>query len=565
MTIRSHRRVFGLATVAALMVLVAGCGTPSSSKKPTTTTSSASANTLNWFGNAGTADWPNTLDPAIVTDSVSIYNIDLMNANLVKANYPNLNFVGDLASHWTTSANHKVWTFYIRPNAKFGNGDDVTAEDAAWSITRSLLPATKSPVATTYLGHIVGAGAVAAGNATTVSGLKVINKKTLQITLDQPIAFFLGTLSYPTADVLDKRVMQGKPAAGYLTNTCSGNVGAGPFMPVCRNKSTGKSSFYPSGHTPYINYKPNPYYYGKKPTIHIHAPIIPTTDENYKDYLGGQVDVTGVPTPDLAAAQKKPGFVKKAQLETDYITPNSQIAPFNNVHCRLAVAYAIDRNDITQKLLHGIEGPLYDVLPPGLLGYFSNGKANGVPYYNPTKAKQELAMCPGHLSNAVMTYQNTSSDLTHEYDAVKADMQAIGAHLTLKPLTFNAWLKVVGQNMNATKSQENITENLWIDDYPDPQDWLANLLHSGANYDIGGYSNPQFDHLVDKGDTSFNNSQRAKDYIQAQKLVLNDGGWIGVGYAYGVYLINPKVHGLVATASGVWPNGNDWSNVTISR
>ncbi|MDQ2745041.1 MAG: peptide ABC transporter substrate-binding protein [Chloroflexota bacterium] len=567
----SANRVLSIVVMAAVVTLMAACGsspsgaTSKGSGKTSTPAAKGMAGVLNSEQNQGDAQWVSTLDPAIVTDSISIYDIELVNANLVKLDYPSLKVIPDLASRWTTSSDHMTYTFYIRPNAKFSNGDPVTAYDAAWSIARSLLPATKSPVATTYLGAITGASAVAAGKATTVSGVKVMNAHTLQIHLDKPIAYFLGTLSYPTAEVLDPKVMKGQPAASYLTNDCMGNVGAGPFEFVCRNSSNGKSSFYPSGRSPYMQFKPNPYYYGAKPTIQIHAPFYATSDDSFHAFQAGQLDDSAVPTADLGVAQKNPGFLKKSALATDYITPNAQIAPFNNVHCRLAVSYAVDRVHITQDLLHGVEGPLYDVLPPGLVGYFSDGKSMGVPYYDTTKAKQELAMCPGHLSNAVMTYQNTSSDTVHEYDIIKGDLQAIGANVTLKPLTFNSWLKVVGQTMMATKGQENITENLWLDDYPDAQDWMQNLLYTGANYDIGGFSNPQYDKLVDAGNVEFNAAKRAQDYTQAQKIVLNDGGWIGVGYVDFVAVVNTsRVHGLIDSNYNLNPIGNDWSKVTVS-
>jgi oligopeptide transport system substrate-binding protein len=559
-------RFFSVAVMVAILALMAGCGSGSSTgtTKTPSSTAKGKVGVLNSTQNSGDADWVKTLDPAIVTDSVSISDIEMVQANLVKLDYPSLKIIPDLASSWTTSANHLIWTFHLRPNAKFSNGDPVTADDAAWSITRSLLPATKSPVATTYLGDIVGATDVANKKATTVSGLKVVDAHTLQITLDKPIAYFLGTLSYPTADVLDKKVMQGQAPASYLTNTCKGNVGAGPFEFVCRNGSTGVGSFYPSGRSPYMQFKPNPDFYGPKPTIQVHAPFYATADDAFHAYQAGALDDAGVPTADIAIAQKMGGYSKRPALTTDYITPNSQIAPFNNVHCRLAVAYAIDRVHITKDFLHGTEGPLYDVVPPGLVGYFDNPQKYKVPYYDPARAKTELAACPGHLSNATMTYQNTSSDITHEYDTVKANLQSIGANVTLKPLTFNSWLTVVGQTMNATKNQENITENLWLDDYPDSQDWLANLLHSGANYNIGGFNNPQYDKLVDAGDIEFNAAKRAQDYIKAQQIVLNDGGWIGVGFGYATFVINSRVHGLINANFSVVPQGNDWSKVSVS-
>lgn len=552
-------RFLSVVLLAAFVAMMAGCGSSSSkSGNNSGPKRKGTADTLNSFNNAGDADWVKTLDPCCVTDSISISDISMVNANLVKASYPSLKIVPDLAT-WKISPDHKTYTFTINSKAKFADGHPVTAQDAAWSITRSLLPATKSPVATTYLGHVVGAKAVAAGKTTTLTGVKVLNAHQLQITLDAPISYFLGTLSYPTADVLEKSVLQGKPS-GYLTNSCSANVGAGPYKFVCLNKSSSKSSFYPGGHSPYMKFAPNPNYFGAKPTVKVYSPFMADTEANWKNFLSGGVDGSAVPTSAISQAKSMKGFSKTPLLETDYITPNQQLAPFNNLHCRLAVSYAIDRESITKKLLHGTEGPLYAVVPPGLLSHF--GKSSDVPSYNPTRAKKELSQCPGKLQGVTLTYQNTGADITHEYDAVRANLQAIGANITTKPLTFNQWLNVVGQSMQATKTQ--ITENLWIDDYPDPQDWVDNLLHSGANYNIGGFKNAQYDKLVDQGNVEFNTTKRGQLYTQAQKIALNNGAWIGVGYGYGTIVISPKVKNLIFTPGYPAPVGNDWSKVTIS-
>jgi oligopeptide transport system substrate-binding protein len=557
-------RVVSVALVVALFVLVSACGSSnnsaaSSTKVPVHT---GAANTLNWWANYGDV-WPDSLDPAVGTNTLAIDTEYLVDANLVKFTYPSLRIVGDLASHWTISHGGKVYTFTIRPNAKFSNGDSVTAADAAWSITRSLLPATKSPIATTYLDHIVGAADVAAGKAKTLAGVKVLGPKTIQITLDRPVVFFLGALAYNTADVLDKRVLQGKPAGTYLTNSCTGNVGAGPFKFVCRNSSANRNSFYPSGHSPYMDMVPNPNYYGAKPKIKIHAPTFATSDDLFRAFQAGELDGATLPSSSLSVAKSMKGFINVPQFETDYITPNAQIAPFNNLHCRLAVAYAIDRENITHKLLRNTYSPTYDVLPPGILGYF--GREPDVPFYDPARAKKELAQCPGGLKNVTMTVQNASTDIIHEYDAIRANLQNIGADVTVKPLNFNAWLKVVTQNMNATKDQETITENLWIDDYPDPQDWLTNLLRSTANDNIGGFKSKAFDNLVDQADVESNPAQRAKLYVTAAKIALKGGYWISVGAVNGLYVISPRVRGLIASNGWTWPVNNDWSKVTINN
>lgn len=566
MRLTRANRVLSLSVVAATVALTAACGSSGSSSSKTSATAAparkGSVNTLNWWANWGDV-WPDSLDPAVGTNTLALYAMALVDANLVKFDYPSMTIIPDLASNWTSSSNHLVWTFHLKPNAKFNNGDPVTANDVVWSITRALLPSTKSPVAMTYLNHIVGAAAVNAGKATTLSGVKALNPTTVQITLDKPIAYFLGALSYNTADVLDKKVMQGKPAGPYMTNTCASNVGAGPFKFVCLNKSSSKASFYPNGHSPFMKFAPNPYYYGPKPKINLYAPFFSTLDAEFRAYQAGELDGTIVPSGDLPIAQKMAGFVKRAAPITDYDTPNQQIPPFNNINCRLAVSYAIDRVGITTKLLRGTEGPLYGEVPPGILGYVS--QPTGVPSYNPAKAKQYLAKCPGGLKNVTWTYQNVNTDIVHEMDAIRANIQAIGAPApTMKPLTFNAWLKVVTQNMNNTKNQEQITENLWLDDYPDPQDWVTNLLHSGANYNIGGFNNPQYDKLADAGDLEANVQKRAQDYIQAQKIAVNDGAWIAVGYQYILAVINPKVHNIIDVNGFTWPLHNDWSKVSIS-
>src|SRR5579859_3392986 len=110
--------------VAAIVLVLSACGgssasTPGTPKVPAHT---GAANTLNWWGNYG-ADWPDSLDPA-VGSGVSAVNAEyLVNANLVKLSYPSLKVVGDLAARWTVSGGGKVYTFAIRPNARFSNGD----------------------------------------------------------------------------------------------------------------------------------------------------------------------------------------------------------------------------------------------------------------------------------------------------------------------------------------------------------------------------------------------------------------------------------------------------------
>ncbi len=558
---RALRSVAGIALALGVIAALTACGSSGQGANAPSKGKSSSSRlpTLRWYGLAGTASWANTLDPSQVTDSISYNVMNMINGGLVKL-LPSGNPGPDLAQSWTVSPNRRVYTFTLRPHLRFSNGDRLTAQDVAWSIERTLSPGTHSPVALSYLGHIEGANAFTTGKAKTLAGIKVPNSRTIRISLDSPIAFFLKTLTYPTADVLDPRVMRGKKPQVYLTNTCSANVGAGPFAVVCRNKSSSLSSFYPSGTTPTMTLVPNRYYYGPKPHIRVVMPVIPDTQTNYKDFQSGGVDATGIPTADIAAMRSHPGFYQYPTSVVDYITPNEKMAPFNNVHCRLALAYAINRNAIDNHILQKTETPIYDVLPRGLLGYY-NGADN--PHYNLAKARAELRLCPGGLHSLTIPYQHTSVDIDNEYGAIQHMWSALGIHVTLQPLTFNGWLNIVTKSLQQTHTA--ISENLWIEDYPDPYDYMTLLLRAGQNYDIGGFNNPTYNKLVDRAAIEPNPAIRARLYMKAQHIAVGQGAWIPVGNQTGFALVNPKVHGFVGSeAFGILvPKNNDWSNISI--
>ena len=117
---------------------------------------------------------------------------------------PHLNLTPDLAETWDVSGDGTVYTFHLRENAHFHDGRFVTAQDVVYSWERAASPQLKSDTVLTYLGDIVGVREMFAGQADHISGLKVINDLTLQVTIDAPKPYFLLKLTFPTAFVVDK-------------------------------------------------------------------------------------------------------------------------------------------------------------------------------------------------------------------------------------------------------------------------------------------------------------------------------------------------------------------------
>ena len=131
----------------------------------------------------------------------------------------------DLAESLDVSDDGLVYTFRLRDNAQFDDGKPITAESVAWSIERACAPALASPVAGVYLDDIVGVRERLTGQADGISGLNVLDERTLQIKITEPKAYFLAKLTYPTSYAVDRdRVEQGGQQWWMEPN------GSGPYV-----------------------------------------------------------------------------------------------------------------------------------------------------------------------------------------------------------------------------------------------------------------------------------------------------------------------------------------------
>ena len=162
------------------------------------TTPPAGGGVLNLYG----ID-PYTLDPAVSGEMSSQQYIVQIFSGLVRLD-DNLEPAPDIAERWEISNDGRTYTFYLRHDVKFQDGRPMKAEDVKFSWQRAADPATGSLTAATYLGDIVGVKEVLAGNTKEISGVKVIDEYTLQVTIDAPKSYFLSKLTYPTAFVVDK-------------------------------------------------------------------------------------------------------------------------------------------------------------------------------------------------------------------------------------------------------------------------------------------------------------------------------------------------------------------------
>jgi len=506
--------------------------------------------------------WVKGLDPALMQDTQSDQVVSLVYSGLLKLD-GNSRVVPDLAAGMPTlSADKKTYTFKIRPDAMYSDGTPVTAQDLVYSWARALAKKEQSPVAMSYMGTIVGADAVNKGKASTLAGAKAIDAHTVSVTFTSPGTFLLAEMTYPTWFAVKQNVAIAVNLVG--PNSQALNIGSGPFM-----------FSKPWRYRQEIYLAPNPHWYdhAKIKLSEIDIPMVSDNDVLHREYQAGQVPMSIVTPAFLQQEQHLPDFHAVPQLAIDYIDLNQgkdslckpiTCAPYNNLHFRKAMLYAVDRHTINTKILHGAQVDLCGIIPKGIDGY-SADLCKLTPY-DPARAKTELALAlkdfGGKIPNdgqLTLTYQTSGQAIVNEYTEIQSEWAAVGIHVNLKGVPFNDWVTLV--TVNSTP----LTEAGWQDDYPDPQDFTHNLLSVNGAYDVVNYNDPAFEKIIDQGDLTPPGPDRANLYIQAQKLALAAVAFIPIGQVNLTWRWKSSIQGmqLIASYNYPLPVNNDWTNVSV--
>ena len=294
---------------------------------------------------------PPTLDPHLTTDATSAQIIVEVFGGLVTID-PELNVVSDLAESWDISPDGLVYTFRIRPDATFHNGKPVTAEDVRWSLERATDPLTEAPNVDQYLGDIVGVDAKLQGNALEISGVRVINEHTVEITIDESKSFFLAKMTYPTAFVLDQENIEANPKSWFREPN-----GTGPF----------KMSEYKVGETLILS-RHDGYHLGAAKLAEVE--MILSGGTSMLMYENDEIDIAGVGLSDLDRLLDPTHSLNSELLQASpsfsvqYIGLNVDEPPLDDLNVRKALNLAIDKREIATIVLGDQVVPATGILPP---------------------------------------------------------------------------------------------------------------------------------------------------------------------------------------------------------
>ena len=503
-----------------------------------------------------------TLDPAIGYDTDSwsierqIYNGLLDYKGFTTQLQPDI--AADMPK---ISTDGKTYTFKIRSGVKFSNGRTVTADDFKYSWERMLDPKTAGPMTGgSFWGGVHGAQDFYNGAATSISGIKVIDPSTLEIDLDTPNQSFLNIIAMPFGFVIPKEAVA---AAG--SDYAHKPVGTGPFT---LDKWTPGQL---------IVLKKNPSYFGTKPYLdEVDAQIGLTPEVAYLRVQNNQLDIAQpdntIPSAQYIQLSSNPTWknriLKNTNVDIYYLAMNVNMKPFDNKLVRQAFNYLVNKANLV-KILNGRGVVNNGIQAPPMPGY--------VPNYNPLgldangqsvqKAKDLLKQAGYDASHPFppqdLVYAKASADWDRWAASIQQDFQQAGVTLNLKGLAFSAFLDITGKPNTTALSLNN-----WIQDFPDPSDFIdpiltcaaANVTANGGN--VAFFCDKDADKIADQARGDTNSAERLKLYQQFQDIVVSkDFPWVPLFSSVETNTSAPRVHGYQIhpvwpfTASSIWVTG----------
>lgn len=517
----------------------------------------------------------NSFDPGVAPDQTSINAINLVFTGMVQLD-DNLKLQMQMAQSYDVSKDGLTYTFRLRPNLKFSDGNKLDANDVAYSIDRSLSPEVnnQSGVALTYLGLIKGAADRTKGKLKTIigSGIIVQDPNTVVIKVTKSTGYFLQALTYPTAYIVEKSVIDkwGNTKWTDHLGENGGQGGDGPFMVQNYNHSTG------------IKLVPNPNYYGPKPQLK-ELDYLPYKDRqtSYNAYLAGQTDFADIPLSEFTAAKQRPDFSQNNALTIFYIGMNYLVKPLNNIKIRQALSLALNRDALVKAAWHGAYMPTCHIIPNGMPGYNANLTCAGSATTTGDAAKakalfkeglQEEGLTAATFPTITLTYPTNSPEAANE---VATENQM--------------WKNVLGITVATTATSQNTMYTLetqttgrdkplqmwlggWGADYPDPQDWITLQFGQGAPYNEFNYGNNNgttaaqqqaLQKQMEAADVMTDPTARTDAYNKLEQQLVNDVAWLSIYQRPDFRLLKPYVIGIKFNAFSQIPP-NDWGSVYIA-
>lgn len=448
----------------------------------------------------------------------------------------NSKIVPSLAESWDISDDGLEYTFHLRQGVKFHNGNDFTAEDVAYTFHRMLT--VEGGVNTEFIDQIKGADELLAGETDTLEGVEVVDDYTIKVTLKEPFAGFLASISSPGVSIYDSEATEA--AGDQFGMDPAVTVGTGPFE---------FSSW--SFNNQLVLTRNEDYWKGASGLPGVVIKIIPDTETQSMMFESGELDILDLDyaadSVDRFTETYPDQIVQGPRVGIVYFTMNFNKEPFQDVRVRKAVQMSIDRQAILDALYGGRGQVEQGIFPHGLIGF--NPDQEEIKY-DPEAAKALLAEA-GYADGFDMEIaadSSASDTMTMALEIVSDQLAEVGIRAEIKNYDESTWLET-------RKSGElGSFISTWSADYNDPDNFIYTFFGNEEKTRIRSINYPDTEVMerVAKARTIVNEDERLAEYkALEEKLIHEDAAWVPMFSRLHLFAVSKRVQGFVPLWSGL--------------
>lgn len=462
-----------------------------------------------------------TLDPAIGYDTESWRFEQMLFSTLVDYD-DEARLVPEVAERWEIDPSGRVYTFHLDPRVRFSNGRQLVAGDVKYSLERVLRPSTRSQGAEFFSG-IEGASDLIEGRADGVRGIEVEGGDVVRIRLTEPDPIFLHKLAMQFGAIVPREVAE---AAGE--DFSASPVGSGPF--TLDRWQRGQR----------LVLRRNPHYFRPhEPKVDGVEHLVGVNEQlEWLKYQAGELDIADIPASEFALVARDPAFadrlVSKTAMRTNFLGINTQVAPFDDVRVRRAVASAIDR-DKALRLINRRGQPAATLIPPGIDGHDAGA---AVPGYDPARARELLREAGYADGFDTVLWARTDETVLRLAQSYQQDLAEVGIRARIKNLSWASFLEAI-----RTPGLVPLFLLGWEADFPDASNFLEVLLHSrsiGSN-NHSFFADAEVDALLDGAAATVDPAERQQLLDAAQRRAMDQVPLVPLYYPTVFEATQPRV------------------------
>ncbi len=500
----------------------------------------------------------NNIDPSLTfwgsTDSIEL--VEQLFLGLTDFNLKTYEVIPELAISWQANKDGTVYTFYLRQDVQWTNGEPVTAHDIVWTVQRNLLAGKSIMFKTLYI--LKNAESIYLKNKTASNlnyndfitdnnilkslGVRAIDDYTVEFTLEHPAGYFPSLVSTWIYRPLPRKVIE-----KYGDNWTEHLQSNGPYQLVKWDK----------GNKLILTKNPNYYDAAKVNIPEIHYYIVPKSSLALAMYENNELDIISqsftLPKTEIPRLNIDPVLRKELYLSRNFCTLwygfNTQKSPMNNVLVRKAISAAIDKNNLIEFVININHSPATTFTPPPVFGAVDIEEKVGI-QFSPRQAQEwliEAGYPDGRGFPQIVLGHDNSDKLNITYTAI-ARMLKYYLNIDVRLQTFD---RANYNNALIQPSALDMFDITWCADYPDANNWLYDVFHPEKGFNWVHWDNEEFAKVVEKAQKISDPNQRKQLYHRAEEILTEEEvAIVPIYFENSQFLVKPWVKGWENTGFG---------------